>query len=329
MKKLVFLLMIALLALVACEPDPTPPPEDGPILVGVNDMPKQVVTIWISPTPQGGIPTPTQVIVSPTESETPEPPEPTATPTAGVGVFLGESRDGTPVANAVPPVAIPPSSGVAGGGGLGPGTGGVPGGVPGTGGTGGIPGGQGSIDPGAIAPPVFLPPNSGLHRPVLPYCYDRVNPAFINVYRQYEALARYLGCARADGTYTVNIVTQSFERGQMIWRADNRDIYALPTAGNYIRVLDTWSEGMPDSDPTLSPPIGLSQPVRGFGLAWRNNPTIRDSVGWAMTSEIPMASQFQEFWFGFMFVADNNRVYAVIPDLRNPDTGTVYGPFSQ
>jgi hypothetical protein len=35
------------------------------------------------------------------------------------------------------------------------------------------------------------------------------------------------------------------------------------------QVLDAWSPGMPETDPALTPPAGLFQPSRGFGMLWR------------------------------------------------------------
>lgn len=42
---------------------------------------------------------------------------------------------------------------------------------------------------------------------------------------------------------------------------------------------------MPPNDPALIPPAGLLQPERGFGLLWRNSPTVRERLGWALTPE--------------------------------------------
>jgi hypothetical protein len=49
---------------------------------------------------------------------------------------------------------------------------------------------------------------------------------------------------------------------------------------------DDWNEGDPEDDPTLTPPDGLYQPVRGFGLVWRTYSEVRDRLGWAVDQEV-------------------------------------------
>jgi len=64
---------------------------------------------------------------------------------------------------------------------------------------------------------------------------------------------------------------QDFERGHMIWMETSGLIYILYGAGAGWEIRpNAWQEGMAESDPALAPPPGLYQPVRGFGLAWRD-----------------------------------------------------------
>jgi len=48
---------------------------------------------------------------------------------------------------------------------------------------------------------------------------------------------------------------------------------------------DEWQEGEPLDDPTITPPPGFYQPQRGFGLVWREQPLVRDRLGWAVAPE--------------------------------------------
>jgi len=81
---------------------------------------------------------------------------------------------------------------------------------------------------------------------------------------------------------------QHFEHGVMIWVMDQDAIYVLfddgqsPTWSIY---TDEWDPGEPEDDPTLTPPAGLYQPVRGFGLVWREQPGVRGRLGWAKDLE--------------------------------------------
>lgn len=137
-------------------------------------------------------------------------------------------------------------------------------------------------------------------------------------------LSNTLGCPRNQG-FPLTMVSQSFERGIFFWRSDTREIYGLQSGGNYLRVADTWQEGQPESDPNFVPPSGFSQPIRGFGLVWRSNGDLRNGVGWATTGEIPYSGYWQDFDRGAMFIADNNRVYALIP--ADGSRGRYLGPF--
>jgi hypothetical protein len=82
---------------------------------------------------------------------------------------------------------------------------------------------------------------------------------------------------------------QHFERGTMIWIEELDRIYVLYAddvhSPKWQGFNDEWDEGIPDRDPTLVPPDGLYQPIRGFGLVWRQNPTVRERLGWAIDEE--------------------------------------------
>jgi hypothetical protein len=82
---------------------------------------------------------------------------------------------------------------------------------------------------------------------------------------------------------------QAFENGQMVWlesvEANNRLIVVLYNDGSLQSFTDTWQEGDPVDDPALEPPQGLFQPVRGFGKVWREQPGVRDKLGWAINLE--------------------------------------------
>jgi hypothetical protein len=89
---------------------------------------------------------------------------------------------------------------------------------------------------------------------------------------------------------------QRFEHGAMIWVQQE---WSRWLAGeNWVFVLyddgqspawqvfeDQWREGQEDHDPTLTPPAGLQQPIRGFGLVWRQTPQVRQRLGWAIEEE--------------------------------------------
>jgi hypothetical protein len=140
-------------------------------------------------------------------------------------------------------------------------------------------------------------------------CSIPVTTVFANAYNADTAMQQRLGCP-LNGGFTVQMVTQPFERGSMYWR-DTRQIYALANDGQFWQVADSWQDGMPADDPAFSPPGGLYQPVRGFGLAWRTDQTIRDALGWGTQPEAAYNSTWQDFENGVMFVGGNNLIYAI------------------
>lgn len=114
-------------------------------------------------------------------------------------------------------------------------------------------------------------------------------------------IAQPTGCPVAPYT-TKAAVIQPFEHGVMIWLEESRQIYALAEGHSYSPIIteDTWTPDLPESDPTIIPPAGFYQPVRGFGLIWRtqsfydNSYTpARDALGWATAPEAPVTVGYQ------------------------------------
>jgi len=88
---------------------------------------------------------------------------------------------------------------------------------------------------------------------------------------------------------------QPFERGHMVWLEGNRNIYVLYASGRFEIYNDLFEEGDPEIDPSITPPAGLYQPKRGFGLIWRTEPGVRDRLGWATAPEQPFQGWSQSY----------------------------------
>ncbi len=90
---------------------------------------------------------------------------------------------------------------------------------------------------------------------------------------------------------------QSFEHGVMIWVEAEAAIYVLADAPgmipNWRRYADAWQEGDAPDDAALSPPAGLYQPQRGFGLVWREEAGVREQLGWATAPEVGFTTTVQ------------------------------------
>jgi hypothetical protein len=86
---------------------------------------------------------------------------------------------------------------------------------------------------------------------------------------------------------------QVFERGRMLWFQEVRFgniiegnlLFVLYDDGQWQWLVDTWTPDQPESDPTIVPPEGRFQPVRGFGKAWRDHPQVRERIGWGLAPE--------------------------------------------
>ncbi len=165
-----------------------------------------------------------------------------------------------------------------------------------------------------LAPYVVAPIAGGVPIGVAPGpstgngCTIPVASTFANAY---AAVQERLGCPISAGVTVSPMAAQPFERGWMYWRGDTRQIYALAANGQYWQLADTWNEGMPADDPAYSPPPGLVQPVRGFGLVWRSNPPLRDALGWGTAPESPASGFWQSFERGEMLLGSDGHVYAL------------------
>jgi LysM repeat protein len=126
----------------------------------------------------------------------------------------------------------------------------------------------------------------------------------------FNAPAGTLPCP-ASAPVTTQAAEQLFEGGRMIWLEALNAILVLwddgtPPNGpslppdNYASFPNTWTAGEPESDPALTPPDGLYQPVRGFGKVWRGDivpgQAVRDSLGWALGPEQLYTAVFQRPW---------------------------------
>lgn len=105
------------------------------------------------------------------------------------------------------------------------------------------------------------------------------------------------GTCPASAASSPQAAQQSFEGGRMVWLASTNQIYVLygfASGGSVARVANTWANGEPESDPSITPPDGKYQPVRGFGKVWRENSAMREALGWALAPEQGFTSMYQK-----------------------------------
>ena len=126
------------------------------------------------------------------------------------------------------------------------------------------------------------------------------------VYTYFFAQPEYLAACPVDEAVTTAAAEQFFEQGRMIWlEAPQHPLFnpqptilviydssAYPQE-SWQSYFDLWTPDHPVDDPTIIPPEGLYQPVRGFGEVWRLYPEVRERLGWAITPELSYAAALQ------------------------------------
>jgi DNA-binding beta-propeller fold protein YncE len=125
-----------------------------------------------------------------------------------------------------------------------------------------------------------------------------------------------LGCPTSSEVQ-VSMARQPFQRGGMIWIGPSSSLPDLEKTilvladegGTWQRFPDLWQEGQPESDPAITAPGGLMQPVRGFGKTWRESLGGAGSVvGWAIAPEVGLTGGVQRYENGWLLRLDDEQV---------------------
>ncbi|PJF40540.1 MAG: hypothetical protein D6737_01600 [Chloroflexi bacterium] len=97
----------------------------------------------------------------------------------------------------------------------------------------------------------------------------------------------------------IQIAEQLFEHGRMFWLQPTKEIWVLKitdeTGGTWEVYEDLFEEGDVEFDPDIIPPENMYQPERGFGKLWRDNPEIRQALGWGITPEFGYVSSYEYY----------------------------------
>jgi hypothetical protein len=108
------------------------------------------------------------------------------------------------------------------------------------------------------------------------------------------------------------MIVQKFEHGAMVEvNYDNAPFYFLPYTktifivfddGSWAQTKDTWDESQPVNSGLTPPALGLLEPNRGLGNAWRNETglKVRERLGWAVSPEVAGDGAIQGFYNGLM-----------------------------
>ncbi|NWJ96605.1 MAG: hypothetical protein HXX20_12550 [Chloroflexi bacterium] len=121
----------------------------------------------------------------------------------------------------------------------------------------------------------------------------------------------------------VQIVTQHFEHGWMLWIDSSKTneyygpwqktIYVMFEDGTYAITQDTWDETQPVNG-SLTPPAGKFEPQRGLGKVWRDATglKVRERLGWATEAESGAPGAVQGFGGGTMLWSQQTKQVYVL-----------------
>lgn len=156
--------------------------------------------------------------------------------------------------------------------------------------------------------------------------------SFRGIWQSDAILQAALGCPTSNHpritptAWAVMTSYQAFERGSMIW-SDHIGWYAQPIifalyeGGLYESFQDTFDPSVDPINSGATPPPGLLEPNLGFGKLWRQQPGVRDRLGWSKSPEMSGTGRFEMLEGGYIvWISQTNRTYAFV---FNPKGNTV------
>ncbi|MBN1680333.1 MAG: hypothetical protein JW966_08565 [Anaerolineae bacterium] len=149
-------------------------------------------------------------------------------------------------------------------------------------------------------------------------CAEIPAGGFGDIFLGDPALAAAIGCPLGTTSMEVSSAYQPFENGAMFWLSSlgtqpQPVIYALKNDGTYQRFNDTFQDGVDPESSGATAPEGRLEPVRGFGKVWRENPGVRDTLGWANAGEAGGSARVLAFERGEMvYVAQSGQTYILV-----------------
>lgn len=172
-----------------------------------------------------------------------------------------------------------------------------------------------------------------------PTCHPEPVRGFGKVWSEQPMVRLALGCPTSVERAVEKYTAQRFQKGMLLLNDQRTSAdeqlslnamiepgvakqslpFSLPfigtkaERGTLVTVPDHWHEWMPEPVP-LTAPAGLVAPRGRLGMAWRDGPSLRERLGWAIEPEIIGASwslnpqdrrnaAMQDFERGFMFWA--------------------------
>lgn len=133
---------------------------------------------------------------------------------------------------------------------------------------------------------------------------------------------------------TSNAVGENFQGGR-VYRYDpmpgqsQATIYVIYNDSTWVTYPDTWTPDQAMNDPSIVPPDSWVQPTGAIGKVWREQPGVRDKLGWAYAPEAPFAGRRQTSSSGANYIDHGFRNAVLRLDGANGDatSWTVVGTY--
>ena len=159
-----------------------------------------------------------------------------------------------------------------------------------------------------------------------PDCKMLPEGVFLTIWERTASFQAVLGCPTSThpriepAAWEVETSYQLFEHGAMIWSNQigwyqHPVIYVLYDDGTFQRFEDTYDSVTDSVAGEMTPPAGLYEPILGFGKIWREQPGVREALGWATVKEIHAGGRFQTFAGGAMiWLSQRGETYVLFDD---------------
>ncbi len=130
-----------------------------------------------------------------------------------------------------------------------------------------------------------------------------------------------------SAVYNVRVSFQWFQRGFMLWRADNGEIsvYVGQESGATLS-YPSYTYGMLPDNRVITP-TGYTSPIFGIGKVWGNFANVRNSIGWASVPEVAYVATVTRTGNTFFFNLPDGRIVYVDANRRWVTNGTTPIPY--
>jgi hypothetical protein len=127
--------------------------------------------------------------------------------------------------------------------------------------------------------------------------------------------------------FTIDTAYEPFEHGAMVWAPiglfGTPMVYVLHGDGSFQMFYDTFDLATDPVSGGETPPAGLREPALGFGKVWREQPGVRQALGWATAGETGGKGRSQTFYQGSMvWLSQRKETYVFMSDEPNSWAGS-------